>query len=98
MRTHALILLFLLLCLTACGTERVVLKPEIVEIAGPTKWVEIPDDLVMQEPLIAIPDGATYGDLIEILGLERASKIRLNGRLAGIDSLGDDDDGISDIP
>ena len=92
MKTHVLIPLCLILSLTACAKERVVLKPEIVEVVR-VERIGVPADLTRQLDLQRIPDQATYGDLIGILAEERKTVQTLNGRLAAIESLGESDDG-----
>jgi len=92
-RTHALIPLCLLPLLTACVTEKFVPVPEIVEVPGPVQWREIPADLVEPCDKAEIPETLTYGQAIELWADDRAQIDTCNGRLAGIESLGDPDDG-----
>ncbi len=89
----ALTLLCLLILSTACSTtERVVLKPEIVEITK-TEYVAVPADLTTPIAKQARPDGdVTWGALAESLTEERATVDKLNGRLKAIESLGKDAD------
>lgn len=90
MLTRVLIPLCLTLSLTACGTERVVEKPVIVEVVK-TEWRSIPADLTEQCPKVTIPDGLTFGQAIELWAEDRAAIDACNGKLAGIKSLGDGD-------
>jgi hypothetical protein len=85
--------LCLLLSLTACATEKFVPVPEIVEVPGPVQWREIPAGLTEPCEKTEIPDGMTYGQALEKWAEDRAAIDTCNGRLAGIDSLGADDDG-----
>ncbi len=89
MTKRALLLLCLLSLSTACSTtERVVLKPEIVEITK-TEYVAVPDDLTTPIAKQDRPDGdLTYGDAIGLWVMDRATVDKLNGRLKAIDSLG----------
>ena len=90
MKMRALVLLCLLSFLMACSTERVVLKPEIVEITT-TEYVAVPADLTTPISKQERPDGdVTYGDAINLWVLERATIDTLNGRLKAIESLGDE--------
>ena len=74
---------------TACSTtERVIRKAEIVEITD-TVYVNVPADLTAPIPKQERPDGdVTFGDLIDLLGEERATVDELNGRLKAVESLG----------
>ena len=86
----------ILLCLTlffaACGTERVVEKPVIHEVVR-VEWREIPSDLTAPCGKSEIPADLTFGQAIELWADDRAQIDTCNGRLAGIESLGDPDDG-----
>ena len=90
MQTHALTLLFLTLCLTACDRTRVVEKPVIHEVVR-TEWREIPADLTTRCDKAQIPEQATYGKLIELWSEDRANIDVCNGKLAGIESLGENE-------
>ena len=91
MKKRVLAPLCLLFLSTACSTtERVVLKPEIVEITT-TEYVAVPADLTTPIAKQSRPDGdITYGDAINLWVLERATIDTLNGRLKAIESLGDE--------
>ena len=91
MKTAALIPLFLTLCLTACGTERVVEKPVVVEVVK-TEWRAVPDDLTAPCAKTEIQVGMTYGEAIESWAKDRASIDACNGKLKGIRSLGQEND------
>jgi hypothetical protein len=71
--------------LTACG-KRIEIRPEIVEVEK-IVYREVPQELLRPVPKKAIPETATYGELIEILSEDRASIDVLNGRLRAIGSL-----------
>jgi hypothetical protein len=76
--------------LTACGTERVVEKPVIVEVVK-TEWREVPADLTARCAKSEIPEAMTYGEALESWAKDRASIDACNGKLAGIESLGVDE-------
>ncbi len=86
-------LLCLLFLSTACSTtERVVLKPEIVEITE-TVYVDVPADLTTPIAKQERPDGdLTYGDAIGLWVMDRATVDKLNGQLKAIESLGKEDE------
>ena len=88
---RALVLLYLSISLMACSTtERVVLKPEIVEITN-TVYVSVPADLTTPIAKQERPDvDLTYGDAINLWVLERATIDTLNGRLKAIESLSEE--------
>ncbi len=88
---RALVLLCLLILSTACSTtERVVLKPEIVEITD-TVYIAVPADLTAPIAKQERPDGdLVYGGAIYLWSLDRATVDKLNGRLKAIESLGDE--------
>lgn len=86
MRTVALVSPFLLLFLTACGTERVVERPVIHEVVR-TEWREVPIDLTASCDKQPIPDSMTYADVLESWAKDRSSLDRCNGKLTGIRSL-----------
>ena len=90
MRTHALTLLCLTLFLTACANERIVEKPVIHEVVR-TEYRDVPSDLVRKCEKTEIPETMTYGEALEGWAADRAQIDVCNGRLAGIESLGDDD-------
>jgi hypothetical protein len=81
---------FLLLLLTACGTERVVERPVIHEVVR-VEWREIPADLTARCPKSEIPDSLTFGQAVELWAEDRAAIEQCNGKLAGIESLGADE-------
>jgi len=85
---RVLILLCPLLFLTACDSTRVIEKP-VVHTVTETVWREIPADLTLPCAKAEIPPEATYGDVIALWSEDRASIDACNGKLAGIDSLGD---------
>ncbi len=90
MKTLALVPLCLLILSTACSTERVVLKPEIVEITE-TEYVAVPVELTAPIAKQVRPGGEiTYGDTIGLWVEDRATIDKLNGRLAAIESLGEE--------
>ena len=78
MQTNArsgLISLFALLSLTAC--ERVVVKPEIVEVPV-VKFVEVPPTLTRETPAPSLLDKATNAELVEwcaaiLVGLQQCN-------------------------
>ncbi len=88
---RALVLLCLSISLMACSTtERVVLKPEIVEITD-TEYVAVPADLTAPIAKQERPDGdLVYGGAIYLWSMDRATIDKLNGRLKAIESLGDE--------
>ncbi len=75
----------------ACSTtERVVLKPEFVEI-NDTVYIAVPADLTAPIAKQERPDGdLVYGGAIYLWSLDRATVDKLNGRLKAIESLGDE--------
>ena len=81
-------LMSLLLFLTACATERLVPVPEVVEVPGPIRYVEIPAQLTERCQKVEIPEQATYAEAIELWAEDRSSIDACNGKLAGIESLG----------
>ncbi len=74
--------------LTACSTERVVTRTEIVTVTE-TEFVNVPTDLTVPIAKQERPDGEiTYGDTIGLWAEDRSTIDKLNGRLAAIESLG----------
>ncbi len=88
---RALVLLCPLILSMACSTtERVVLKPEIIEIIE-TEYVAVPADLTTPIAKQERPDGdLVYGGAIYLWSLDRATVDKLNGRLKAIESLGEE--------
>ena len=84
--TRVLIPLFLMLCLTACATERIVEKPVVVKTTE-IKWREIPAELTRRKTKQQIPEAMTYGEALEAWSRDRATIDTLNGQLLGIISL-----------
>lgn len=76
-----------LLLLSGCGTDRIIDRPVTVEVVK-REYVAVPADLVSEVPPVVIPDGVTYGELIELHARDRAIIYRLNGKLRGIAALG----------
>lgn len=77
----------LLILLAACGTERIVEKPVVVEVVK-TEWREVPPDLLLECIKPEIPDGITWGELAVKLGEAIAEIETCNGQLRAIGSLG----------
>lgn len=90
MKTAALIPLCLTLFLTACASERIVEKPVIHEVVK-TEYRDVPSDLTTRCKKTEIPETMTYGEALEGWAADRAQIDVCNGRLAGIESLGDGD-------
>lgn len=88
MKTPAWILVSLMPLFAACGTERIVEKPVVVEVPGPVQWREVPADLLLECVKSSIPDGLTYGEALEAWAEDRAQIDVCNGQLQAIGSLG----------
>lgn len=86
---RVLIPLCLLSLLTACGTERVITKPVVVETTK-IERVLVPADLLVQHQKTTIPEALTYGEAIELWSLDRASIEKQNGQLKAIESLNEE--------
>ena len=84
-------LMFPLLCLTACASERLVPVTKVVEVPGPVRWQAIPKALLKPCEPLPIPERATYADLIEIHAGDRSVIDTCEGQLEAIRSLGDPD-------
>ena len=75
-----------------CGSTRIVEKPVPVEIEV-TKLIPVPAELLITRPPQSIPlgdgefSGATYGDILVILGKDRASLDACNAQLEAIGEL-----------
>lgn len=67
-------------------------KPIIHEVVN-VQWREIPADLTLPCPKQVIVAGMTYGEAIEAWSRDRTAIDTCNGRLAGIATLGETDDG-----
>lgn len=91
MSTRVWILLSLTLFLTACGTDRVVQRPEVVRVVERV-YIPVPEDLVQEIPKTSIEGVNTYGDALEAWANDRAIIDALNGQLRGIGSLNERDD------
>lgn len=89
--SHRMIIL-VLLALAGCGAQptRVVETPVAVEIPGPVRWREIPEDLLKCDgrPEV-LRDGITGGELRAGARGWQAYAICLEGRLGEIGRLGD---------
>ena len=85
---RVLILLCLPLCLTACGTERIVEKPVVHEVIK-TEWRSIPGDLTTECVKATINSDMTYGEALSAWAQDRASLDVCNGKLNGIKRLTD---------
>ena len=83
---RVLILPYLMLSLTACGGTKVVREPEVITQTV-REYINVPVHLTRQIDVQNIPDGMTYGEAIAILSKERETVDKLNGQLAGIESL-----------
>lgn len=88
---RALLLLFLTIFLTACGTERVVEKPVVVEVPGPVEYVPVPGDLLIRHIKTTVPESLTYGEALQLWAEDRAIIDTQNGQLAAIEVLNNGD-------
>ena len=81
--------LLTLLCLTACASEpRIITRTELIEVeVCEGAFREIPPELVDNVPIQAIPAGATWRQLVELLIVDRANLKIANGRLTAIRNL-----------
>ena len=90
MKRLALMLLCLLPLLTACGTERVITQPEVVEVVR-VERVTVPGDLLIQHNKTTIQEGpVSFAEAIEYWSLDRAIIDTLNGQIRAIESLNDE--------
>ena len=89
MRTPALILLFPMLFLTACGNTKIIEKPVPVPVEV-VKYIEVPFDLTMKRNKVTLPDTLTYGEALELWSVDRATIDTLNGQLEAVESLGNE--------
>lgn len=89
MKIAVWISLLTLAFLTACGTKRIEVVPEVVEVERIVTR-EVPADLVRKCAKAGIPDGMTHGEALEAWAEDRAQLDICNGRLAAIESLGQD--------
>ena len=90
MNCRLLLLGIIISIITACTPERVIEKP-VVQTVVETRWREVPAELTKPCPKAEIVDEMTYGEAIEAWSRDRAAIDVCNGKLAGIESLGDDD-------
>lgn len=86
MKIAASILLCLTLCLSGCGSVRVVEKPVTVEVVR-ERMLPVPADLLVPCYVQPIPETLTYGEAIELWAKDRAATAECNGRLRAIQSL-----------
>lgn len=86
---RVLILLSLTTLFAACGTERVVEKPVLVEVPGPVEYVAVPADLLLRHIKTTIPATLTYGEALQLWAEDRAIIEKQNGQLAAIEVLND---------
>lgn len=84
--SNALICLSLPLFLIACGTERIVTKPEVVRVTE-TEFVPVPADLTALRDVSVIPEGATYAEVILHCRQDRETVGVLNAQLEAISQL-----------
>ena len=76
--------LFLLLSLTGCAADRVVIRPEPVEIRVPV-YVPLPAGLTTTVAVPALPAGdAVNDDLVELIEQHRAALSLANCRLNAV--------------
>lgn len=80
------ILLCLLICLTACGTTKVVEKPVLVETVR-TEFRAVPGDLLVIAHKTTIPETLTYGEAMLLWSADRAIIDVQNGQIEAIESL-----------
>lgn len=81
---RALLLIYLLSWLAACGgIEPVIPDPVVVEIVR-VERVPVPVDLLTQRPKTVIPEVLTYGEAIEAWAEDRASLDIQNAKLREI--------------
>ncbi len=90
MKTSVLMLLFPLICLTACSTERVVIRTIPVEVIVRERIAVPAEHLVTIEPQARPAGSVTYGQAIELWSHDRASIGILNGQLDAIGALNDE--------
>jgi len=84
MQTPVCLSAFLLLSLTACGTERVIREPYRVDVPGPVEYVPVPPHLLAPIPKATVPAEFTYAEALGLWADDRATIQKLNGRLAAI--------------
>ena len=89
MKTPVLTLLFLTLFLTACGNTKIIEKPVPVPYEV-TRYVDVPDDLVIPREKTEIPETITYGEALELWSVDRATIDTLNGQMEAVDSLSEE--------
>lgn len=83
---RVLTLLFILICLAACGQTRIVETPVPVEIVR-VERVGVPHQLLVRYVKTDIPESITYGDSFQLWAEDRASIDKLNAQIAAIESL-----------
>ena len=84
-------LTFLALPLTGCVREVIVEKPVPVPVPGPTKWVDVPRNLVVIRNKTTLPETLSYGESLQLWSADRATIEALNGQLRAIQGLNDGD-------
>ena len=76
----ALSSLFLICCLTACGSEQVVTRTKIVEVRV-VERVTVPESLLAPCPMIAWPAfGITWAGILDDLAVKHRQQIACNER------------------
>ena len=86
MKTNVLTPLCLLLCLTSCASERVVLQPKVVTETV-TEYIPVPADYLIQHQKEIVPDLLTYGEAIALWAEDRANLDKANSQLESIGNL-----------
>jgi hypothetical protein len=89
-KTNVLMLSFILACLAACGTQKVVEKPVLVETVR-VERVPVPADLLALHQPTTIPESMTYGEAMQLWSADRGIIHTLLGQIEAIRSLNESD-------
>lgn len=74
--------------LTACANKEVIVpEPVVIEIPGPTVYVEVPRSLVIQHQPVALPERLSYGNGLLLWAEDRSNLDVCNAQLRAIAGL-----------
>lgn len=79
------------LTFAACTQTEVVPDPVIVEVVK-VERVPVPADLMVRRSPVEIPESVTYGQIIQLHLVDRATIETLNSQLQAIEALNDGSD------
>ena len=60
-----------------------------VEVPGPTKFVEVPTELLIIRNKSTLPEALSYGEALQLWSADRGTIEALNGQLRAIQGLSD---------